>query len=204
MRRIFYSRHIRRRDSGGLGASHWTGGSAMLIAGQCTPHSLFVLDKKRTGCARSKRKNRFDALRCSGPPRDGGRRIGTSADLGWPSGTLDSSARSILPSRGGWCGGRRGGRRIASAPIFAAAGCSAREMVRRADVGIRPYKAECNPSLRRGRPACRPLRERQPQRRGRCPNRPESTSPHDRQGSAQQLRSRWRLCRLRLRRTPCG
>ena len=32
--------------------------------------------------------------------------------MGPPSGTLWSSARSILPSRGGWCGGRRGGRRI--------------------------------------------------------------------------------------------
>ena len=27
-----------------------------------------------------------------------------------------------LPSRGGWCGGRRGGHRIVSAPLFAAAG----------------------------------------------------------------------------------
>ena len=42
--------------------------------------------------------------------RDGGRRIGASADLGLPSGTLQSSARSLLPSRGGWCGGRRGAR----------------------------------------------------------------------------------------------
>ena len=44
--------------------------------------------------------------------RDGGRRIGANADLGWPTGTLSFSARSILPSRGGWRGGRRGGRRI--------------------------------------------------------------------------------------------
>ena len=44
--------------------------------------------------------------------RDGGRRIGASADFAWPSGTLCSSARSILPSRGGWFRRRRGGRRI--------------------------------------------------------------------------------------------
>ena len=41
---------------------------------------------------------------------DGGRRIGASADLALPSGTLWPSARSILPSRGGWCPGRRGAR----------------------------------------------------------------------------------------------
>ena len=42
--------------------------------------------------------------------RDGGRRIGASADLAWSSGTLESSARSMLPSRAGWCPGRRGAR----------------------------------------------------------------------------------------------
>ena len=44
--------------------------------------------------------------------RDGGRRIGACSDLSWPSGTLFSSARSILPSRGGWFRRRRGGYRI--------------------------------------------------------------------------------------------
>ena len=33
-----------------------------------------------------------------------------------------------LPSRGGWCGGRRGGYRIVSASLFAAASCPAREL----------------------------------------------------------------------------
>jgi len=33
-----------------------------------------------------------------------------------------------LPSRGGWCGGRRGGHRIVSASLFAAASCPAREL----------------------------------------------------------------------------
>ena len=40
----------------------------------------------------------------------GSRRISACSDLGWPSGTLGSSAGSILPSRGGWRGGRRGAR----------------------------------------------------------------------------------------------
>ena len=43
-----------------------------------------------------------------------------------------------LPTRGGWCGGRRGGYRIVSASLFAAAGRPARELVQRADVDIRP------------------------------------------------------------------
>ena len=59
----------------------------------CTPHFLFRLAEKKTGRARSKRKGRLDALRCSCPPRDGGRRTGACSDLGLPSGTLDSSAR---------------------------------------------------------------------------------------------------------------
>ena len=40
----------------------------------------------------------------------GGRRIGACSDLALPSGTLGPSARSVLPSRGGGCGGRRGAR----------------------------------------------------------------------------------------------
>ena len=60
--------------------------------GGCAPHSLFVLDKKRMRRARWKRKNRLGALRCSGPPRDGGRRIGACSDFAWPSGTLSPSA----------------------------------------------------------------------------------------------------------------
>ena len=73
------------------------------------PPFLFCRAKRETGRARSKEKS-VGALRCSGPPRDGGRRIGASADLGPPSGTLGSSARSILPSRGGWCPDRRGAK----------------------------------------------------------------------------------------------
>ena len=69
--------------------------SAMRMAGQCAPHFLFGLAEKKMGRARSKRKGRFwrtpaHSRLCA----DGGRRIGASADLGLPSGTLSSSARS--------------------------------------------------------------------------------------------------------------
>ena len=50
----------------------------MLIAGQCTPHFLFGLAEKKTGRARSKRKERF--LSRSGtyvPPRC------TGVDVRW-------------------------------------------------------------------------------------------------------------------------
>ena len=63
----------------------------MLMAGRMHPPFLFCRAKRETGRARSKEKS-VGALRCSGPPRDGGRRIGASADLARPSGTLYSSA----------------------------------------------------------------------------------------------------------------
>ena len=41
----------------------------MMMAGQSTPHSLFVFDKKRTGRGRSNRKNRFGgSVRASADP----------------------------------------------------------------------------------------------------------------------------------------
>ena len=89
------------------------------------PPFLFCLAKRETGRARSKRKGRLDALRCSGPPRDGGRRIGACSDLGLPSGTLGPSARSILLSRGGWCGGHRGARTHLSSFSFTVSRCGA-------------------------------------------------------------------------------
>ena len=108
------------------------------------PPFLFCLAKRETGRARSKEKS-VGALRCSGPPRDGGRRIGASADLGWPSGTLSSSARSMLPSRAGWCGGGRGARTHLTSFSFRAFCFATRclggrgGLYRRADEGIRPY-----------------------------------------------------------------
>ena len=150
------------------------GMAAMLIAGQCTRHRVWrsrrdggrgipcsrrghgpcgdappiffsVLAEKKTGRARSKRKGRLGALRCSGPPRDGGRRIGACSDLGWPSGTLGSSARSILPSRGGWCPGRRVARTHLTSFSFRAFRFATRcpggrvGLYRQADEGIGPY-----------------------------------------------------------------
>ena len=50
----------------------------------------------------------------------GGRRIGASADLGLPPDTLGPSARSILLSRGGWCGGHRGARTHLTSSSFRA------------------------------------------------------------------------------------
>ena len=50
----------------------------------------------------------------------GGRRIGACSDLALPSGTLGPSARSILPSRGGWCGGHRGARTHLTSSSFRA------------------------------------------------------------------------------------
>ena len=47
--------------------------SAAMAACPFHPHFLFRLAEKKTGRGRSKRKGRFfAALRCSGPPRDGG------------------------------------------------------------------------------------------------------------------------------------
>ena len=96
----------------------------------CAPHSLFVLDKKRMRRARWKRKNRLGALRCSGPPRDGGRRIGACSDLGPPSGTFGPSAFfgtsvpwRMVPALSGWLSHR-------AASLFAAAGCSSWERER--------------------------------------------------------------------------
>ena len=89
------------------------------------PIFFSVLAEKKTGRARSKRKGRLGALRCSGPPRDGGRRIGASADLALPSGTLWPSARSVLPSRGGWCPDRRGAKPHLTSFSFTVSRCGA-------------------------------------------------------------------------------
>ena len=74
------------------------------------PIFFSVLPEKKTGRARSKEKSVRRAPVQWPSARDGGRRIGASADLGPPSGTLFSSAKSALPSRGGLCGGQRGAR----------------------------------------------------------------------------------------------
>ena len=79
--------------------------------GGYAPHSLFGCAKKRMRRARWKRKSACARSGTFVPPRSyGGRRIGACSDFAWPSGTLGSSASLQLPSRGGWCGGRRGAR----------------------------------------------------------------------------------------------
>ena len=50
----------------------------------------------------------------------GGRRIGACSDLALPSGTLGPSARSVLPSRGGWCRPHRGARTYLTSSSFRA------------------------------------------------------------------------------------
>ena len=65
-----------------------------LVQRDAPPHFLFRLAEKKTGRARSKRKERFWSQLCTSGAKllYGGRRIGASADLSWPSGTLCSSA----------------------------------------------------------------------------------------------------------------
>ena len=84
------------------------------------PIFFSVLPEKETGRARSKRKGRLTRSGAVALRAHGGRRIGASADLGLPSGTLGSSARSILPSRGGECRRRRGARTYLTSSSFRA------------------------------------------------------------------------------------
>ena len=119
---------INRRGPGGRmgrrpAASGFSAPAGGLVQRDAPPISLLVLPKEKWAVHGPKRKNALVAtLHVRAKLLYGSRRIGACADFASPSGTLFSSTRSILPSRGGWCGGRRGGRRIASAPIFAAAG----------------------------------------------------------------------------------
>ena len=66
--------------------------------------------------------------------RGGGRRIGACFDFALPSGTLCSSARLQLPSRGGWCGGRRGARSHLTSFSFRAFRVATRWLVLRGSV----------------------------------------------------------------------
>ena len=122
-----------------------------LVQRDAPPVFFSVLPEKKTGRARSKRKGRLGALRCSGPPRDGGRRIGACSDFAWPSGTLGSSARSMLPSRGGWCGERRGARTHLTSFSFRAFRFATRSTGScggscfRADALVRPYSPKLDP-----------------------------------------------------------
>ena len=121
--------------------------------------------------------------------RDGGRRIGASADLGWPSGTLSSSAIPVtavpwqmVPTSLGWSSHRL-------PTLFAAAGRSAQEPVQGADEGFGPYGDTVGPvhlffvgaDLRVG--PCEGDEGHKPSRVGRS-RPPSSTSRHNCPGSA--------------------
>ena len=87
---------------------------------------IFGLAKRETGRARSKEKKRLGALRhVRASALYGGRRIGASADLARPSGTLWSSASLQLPSRAGWCRRRRGARTHLTSFSFTVSRCGA-------------------------------------------------------------------------------
>ena len=86
------------------------GDSAGVPAGQCAPHSLFGCAKKRTRRARCKRKRRRARSGAVALRAYGGRRTRACSDCSGHSGTLGPSVRSILPSRGGWCGSCRDAR----------------------------------------------------------------------------------------------
>ena len=94
------------------------------------PPFLFCLAKRETGRARSKEKNAWRT-----PVRGPSVRTGGGGSVPAPI-WADRRARLgllrflELPSRGGWCRRRRGGRCIASASLFAAAGCSSRKRER--------------------------------------------------------------------------
>ena len=107
----------------GWAAGGWPRG-CLLPQGACParmhPPFLFCLAKRETGRARSKEKSVRRAPVQWPSARDGGRRIGASADLGPPSGTLFSSAKSALPSRGGWCVLGRGARTHLTSSSFRA------------------------------------------------------------------------------------
>ena len=148
------------------------------------PPFLFCLAKRETGRARSKEKNAWRT-----PVRWPSVRTGVGVSVRAP--ILPALRARLgflrflgLPSRGGWCSFV--GVVVAlplllfSLPLVwratgagAAGGCG-HPPLRRS--GARP--------IRRGRPVCRPLQERQPQRRGRCPHPPESINPYDHPGSA--------------------
>ena len=133
------------------------GMTAMLMAGQMRPHSLFGLAQKENAPRPVEEKKSLRRAPVQWPSaRDGGRRIGACSDFAWPSGTLWPSARSILPSRGGWRGGRRGARTHLSCFSFRAFRFATRCPGGRGGVPTGP----------KGLP--RP-------RRGRCPHRPAGT-----------------------------
>ena len=128
--------------------------TAMLIAGQCTPHFLFGLAEKKTGRARSKRKERF--LSRSGtyvPPRC------TGVDVRWclrvcedrPTGAAGYRRDLAVDSRGAGADETRGAGTHLISTSFRAFRFATRSLggrgglCFRADESIGPYNLACRP-----------------------------------------------------------
>ena len=77
----------------------------------CAPHSLFGLAQKENAPRPVEEKKALSALRCSGPPRATGVGVSVPAPILPGLRARYPLLRFLrLPSRGGWCGGRRGAR----------------------------------------------------------------------------------------------
>ena len=88
----------------------WLPPGGIVHAG-CAPHSLFGLAQKENAPRPVEEKKALSALRCSGPPRATGVGVSVQAPI-WPSLRARYALLRflILPSRAGWCRGRRGAR----------------------------------------------------------------------------------------------
>ena len=120
---------------------------AVSTGGDAPPILFLVLPKKRTRRARCKRKRRFDALRCSGPPR------ATGVGVRWclrvygdcPTGAAWCGTGLMADSRGAGAVVGRGARTHLTSFSFRAFRFATRYpggrggLYQRADVGIRPY-----------------------------------------------------------------
>src|SRR5699024_11934384 len=76
--------------------------SFLLLAsqwGRCAPHSLFGLAQKENAPRPVEEKKALGALRCSSPPRDGGRREMVPACSRWLSDGRSEEHTSELQSR---------------------------------------------------------------------------------------------------------
>ena len=93
--------------------------------GDAPPFSFWSCPKRECAAPGGREKGAKRAPVQWPSARDGGRRIGACSDLALSSGTLFSSARSILPSRGGGYGGQRGARTHLTSFSFTVSRCGA-------------------------------------------------------------------------------
>ena len=172
----------------------------MLMAGQMHPPFLFWSCQKRNGpCTVQREKTLWRAPVQWPSARDGGRRIGASADLARPSGTLGPSAGSILPSRGGWCGGRRGARTHLTSFSFRAfrfatrcMGCRGSWAAVGADALIGPLQKPRQPPGQRQRKSAQNVSLTSPGQR--IPQGPGVSVPDRRKGPPTFPRRRQEVC----------